>query len=50
MTVWDGERRRRLMIPDITRILQVFFFGTAVASIVLWRRGHPRGKGEDHGR
>ena len=50
VTVGDGMRRRRLVVPDITRILQVLFLGAALVSIVLWGRGHPRGKGWDHGR
>ena len=50
VTVWDGGRRRHLMVPDITRALQVFLLGAALASIVVWGRGHPRGKGENHGR
>ena len=50
VTVWDGTRRRRFLVPDITRILQVFLLGAALASVVLWGRGHPRGRSRDHGR
>jgi hypothetical protein len=50
VTVWDDTRRRRLMVPDITRALQVLLLGAALVSVMLWGRGHPRGRGEDHGR
>ena len=50
VTVWDGRRRRRFVVPDITRILQVVLLGAALASVLLWRRGHPRERSGDVGR
>ena len=50
VTVRDGMRRRSLLVPDITRVLQVVFLGAALGSVVLWERGHPRGRSRDHER
>jgi len=50
VTVCEGARRRRILVPDITRISQVLLLGAALGSVVLWGRGHPRGRSRHHGR